>query len=77
MAARRLTGSTTTQWPTSGYFNVTFENEGPSTVTIPLYGHNKVSGTITDLNDVGSSYGYTSGKFNISSTPTSLVTNGL
>jgi hypothetical protein len=59
------------------YFNVTFENEGPATVTVPLYGHDKISGTITDLNDVGSAYGYSSGKFNIGSTPTNLVTNGL
>jgi hypothetical protein len=29
------------------------------------------------MNDVGSSYGYSSGKFNIGSTPTNLVTNGL
>jgi hypothetical protein len=43
------------------YFNVTFENEGPATVTIPLYGHDKISGTITDLNDVGSSYGFPRG----------------
>lgn len=59
------------------YFNTTFENEGPATVTVPLYGHYKNSGTITDLIDPGCSYGYSSGKFNIASTTANVVSNSL
>lgn len=59
------------------YFNTTFENEGPPTVTIPIYGHYKNSGTITDLIDPGCSYGYSSGKFNIVPASANVVSYSL
>lgn len=57
------------------FFNTTFENEGPATVTVPTNAFIKVSGTVTDLNDPGSSYGNSGAKFSPASTTTNLVTN--
>jgi hypothetical protein len=57
------------------FFNVTHETEGQT--VIPTYGHDKISGTITDLTDIGSSYIVGSGTFNTAPATTALVKNAL
>jgi hypothetical protein len=57
------------------FFNTTFENEGPPTVTVPTNAFFKSSGTVTDLNDLGSSYANSGAKFNPAASTTAVVTN--